>query len=354
MQTNRGRRPQIRISPDPDEIAAALPYLLGFRPQESVVLVALAGDSGAEIRLTVRADLPPPGETAPLAAELARRVALDAATGAIVAVVSEDADLLDAPGGPDLPWRDLVHALVLELDTRAVPVREALLVRSGRWWSFDCPHPCCAPGSGTPLEDGVSALAAACVADGQVVAESRAALAARLGPAPDDRGEVLAAVLEVGQQCASRLLEVGRDRLSDESWAAVVGAVARLGPGSRAGISDAVAARVAWGLRDTVVRDRAIGLLLGDDARAAEQLWTECTRRMPPPLDVAPATLLALSAWLRGDGTTASLALQRARDADPGYSLAETLEEALDAGVPPRELREWVTAGSDSTAGPEA
>lgn len=352
MQTNGGARPRILISPDPEEIASALPYLLGFRPQESVVLVALGGDGGAEIRLTLRADLPPPGADGALAGaladDLARRIVRDGSAAAIVAVVSEDGDLLDAPGGADLPHRDLVHALVLGLDAAGVAVREALLVRGGRWWSFDCSHPCCAPGAGTPLEERVSTLAAASVAEGQVVAENREALAARLAPTRDDRGEVLAAVLEVGQECASRLREIGRGRLAEESWAAVTDAVARLGPGSRSRISDAAAARVAWGLRDVVVRDRAVELVLGDEARAAEQLWLECVRRMPPPLDVAPATLLALSTWLRGDGATAGLALQRARDGDPDYQLAALLEDALDAGVPPTQLRSWVVAGSRS------
>jgi Domain of unknown function (DUF4192) len=348
MQTDGGPRPQAHISLDPGEIAAALPYLLGFRPEESVVLVALGGDGGDRVGVTVRADLPPPGAGGPLVADLARRIATDGAAAAIVAVVSEDGDLPDVPGGPDLPHRDLVHALVLELAAADVPVREAMLVRGGRWWSFDCPHACCAPGGGTPLPEGVSALAAACVAGGQVVAEDRAALAARLEPSRDDRGEVLAAVLQVGMECATRLLDIGRDRLAEESWAVITDAVAGLRPGPRAGVSDAVAARVAWGLRDTAVRDRAVGLALGDDAGAAAQLWTECVRRMPPPLDTAPATLLGLSAWLEGDGATAGLALRRARDSDPRYPLARDLEEALDRGVPPAQLREWLTAALEA------
>lgn len=345
MQTNGDARPTVRLSSDPGELAAALPYLLGFRPRESVVLIALRREGGGRVGVTLRADLPPTGSAGPLAADLAHRLVRDGADAAVVAVVSEDGGPPDLPRGTDLPHRDLVHALVLALDAVDVPVHEALLVRGGRWWSFDCPHPCCAPGAGTPLPGGVSALALATVADGQVVAEDRGALAARLAPVVDESGAVHRAVLSVGQACATRLLEVGRDRLGEESWSEITGAVGRLRPGSCAGISDGTAARVAWGLRDTAVRDRAVRLALGDEARAAEQLWTECIRRMPPPLDVAPATLLALSTWLRGDGATAGVALQRARDGDPDYGLAEVLAEALDAGVPPADLRSWVVAG---------
>lgn len=348
MQTNGGRRPDARIALDPGEIAAALPYLLGFRPQESVVLVALGGNTGAEVRLTARADLPPPEFRRLLAADLACRIAGDGASAAIVAIVSADGDLCDAPEGPDLPHRDLVHELVLALDAEGVPVRESVLVRAGRWWSYECPHACCAPGGGTPVPEDVSELAAASVFEGQVVAEDRAALAARLDPVPDVSGEVLGTVLRVGQECVARLPVVGHEGLADESWTAVTDAVARLGPGTRVRLPDGEVARVAWGLRDTVVRDRAVELVLGDDARAAEELWTECVRRMPPPLDVAPATLLALSTWLRGDGATAGLALQRARAGDPDYPLAEMLEQALDACVPPTRLREWVTAGLEA------
>ena len=74
----------------------------------------------------------------------------------------------------------------------------------------------------------------------------------------------------------------------------------------------------------------------GADAPAAEILWTECTRRAPAPLDAAPATLLAVSAWLRGDGAMANVALARALAGEPGYALARLLAQALAACVPPR------------------
>jgi hypothetical protein len=94
-----------------------------------------------------------------------------------------------------------------------------------------------------------------------------------------------------------------------------------------------------WGLRDPAVRDRALALALGPDAAAAEQLWTECTRRAPAPLDAAPATLLAVSTWLRGDGAMADVALNRALSGEPGYALARLLAQALAACMRPAELR---------------
>jgi hypothetical protein len=105
-------------------------------------------------------------------------------------------------------------------------------------------------------------------------------------------------------------------------------------------------ARVLGALQDPAVRDRALGLSLGDDAPAAETLWTECTRRAPEPLDAPPATLLAVSAWLRGDGAMANIALARALDSDPGYRLATLLHPALAACLPPAELRALIAAST--------
>ena len=80
-------RPEVRIS-DPGEIAAALPHLLGFHPRESVVVIGLGGRSGSRVGLTVRADLPGPGDARPAAASLARALRTDRPAAALVVVVS--------------------------------------------------------------------------------------------------------------------------------------------------------------------------------------------------------------------------------------------------------------------------
>jgi hypothetical protein len=119
-------------------------------------------------------------------------------------------------------------------------------------------------------------------------------------------------------------------------------------PAAQALLTDQEVARLVWGLRDRAVRDRALELALGSDAAAAEQLWTECTRRAPAPLDAAPATLLAVSTWLRGDGAMADVALGRALASDPGYTLARLLAQALAACLPPVELRALIRAAVQS------
>jgi hypothetical protein len=346
----RSERACVRIS-DPGEIAASLPALLGFRPRESVVLISLSG--GRRVGLTVRGDLPPPEGEAGAVAELARTVRTDGPGAVLLVVVSEAPDVPERAGGragdggaAGLPHRGVVHQLVVALAEDGVPVREALLVRAGRWWSYECPRACCAPGAGTPLPDGVSVLEAASVATGVVIERDRSDLVARItGPGGFAGGAMAAACARVAVECSARVLEVGFDEVAEESWSAITTAAARCRPGSPGtGLTDREVARVVWGLRDRDVRDRALALATGMDAPAAEILWTECTRRTPTPLDVAPATLLAVSAWLRGDGAMANVALTRALAGEPTYPLARLLAQALAGCLPPVELRALIGA----------
>ncbi|MGY1616257.1 DUF4192 domain-containing protein [Geodermatophilus sp. SYSU D00691] len=322
---------EVRLT-DPGELAAGLPHLLGFRPAESVVVVGLGGESGGRVGMTVRMDIPPPQHAVPLAGAVARGIATDAPEAVLIALVSE------APDEPDLPHRPLVHELVLTLAAAGIPVREVLLIRDGRWWSYDCPDPCCAPGAGTPLPAGVSPLAAASVVTGQVVAQSRGELATRLRSL--DRLDV-----EAVRAAYLAMTPADRTRAREDGWATVERALsARRDGAAPALLPPGELAEVLCALQHRAVRDRALGLALGADAAAAESLWTECTRRAPFPLAAPPATLAAVSAWLRGDGAMAGIALEHALDHDEDYDLARLLRSGLAACVRPEELRALIVA----------
>jgi hypothetical protein len=335
---------------DSGDLAAALPVLVGFRPRESVVLVALGGKSGRRVGLTARIDIPPPEHARTVAQALARRLDHEEPDATVLAVVSEADDVAPLHDDPDevfaqpvdLPHRPVVHEILMALDAFGIPLREALLVRRGRWWSYDCAEICCAPGAGTPVPAGTSPLAAASVAAGQVVARDREELVRRIQPSePSEAATMADAIMRVGDQLAELVLTNGRDGAAERYAAWVDAAVAGChSPGNRP--TDEEVARVVWGLRDVRVRDRALGFALGSSVVAAEQLWTQCTRRAPTPLDAAPATLLAVTAWLRGDGAMARIALDRALDSEPDYALAGLLSRGLDAGLSPRDLRGMV------------
>lgn len=345
MSARQSRSPASDVDPwrvrlsDAGELAAAVPHLLGFRPSESVVLIGL---HGTRVGLTVRADLPAPEHDAELSRMLVRRIRSDGPGAVVVAVVSEAPDEAAGPLAPfrpdaGLPHRGLLRELTTALTAASLPLREALLVRSGRWWSYDCAEGCCAPDRGTLLPRGVSALEAASVVSGTVVEMSRAGLERRLDPPPGRANAREACLRWAGKPSA------------DDAWEAVGEALAVCGPGAAAGprLTDDLVARVVWGLRDIAVRDRALGLALTAEPSALEELWTECTRRAPEPLDTAPATLLAVSAWLRGDGAMANVALDRALGSDPEYTLARLLAEALARCVSPTDLRALIAGSTD-------
>jgi hypothetical protein len=79
-------------------------------------------------------------------------------------------------------------------------------------------------------------------------------------------------------------------------------------------------------------------------------LWTDVTRRADPALVPAPASLLAFTAWRAGDGALAGLALDRALAADPSYSVAQLLRDALRQGLPPSTLDGWPAVVNDDSS----
>jgi Domain of unknown function (DUF4192) len=355
--------PTVRLSGLGD-VAAALPHLIGFRPRESLVVVSLTGPS-ARVGLTARIDLPPPAFGRPAVEGAVRSVSAAEPAAVLLAVVSEDADVRaptvrrGRPAGlpaPELPHRDLVREAVLAFSRARLPVRDTILVRAGRWWSYDCPGPCCAPGAGTPLPGGTTELAAASALSGQVLAEDRADLARRIAPVGFLAAAGMAAACEsVGSGLLRRAAVEGREALAEESYALVAAAVRELAAPGAPRLTDERVARLVWGLREWQVRDRALQFA-GDPAgaAAAQQLWTELTRRAPAPLDAAPATLLAVCAWVRGEGATATVALERALASDPSYTLAGLLLTAFEAGMGPEAVRALVcgTSGGPTSGAP--
>ena len=346
------------------ELAAAVPHLIGFRPRESLVAVSLregAGSSarGSRVGLTARVDLPSAPLRRPLVAHLVGAVLTDAPSAVVLIVVSEEPDEVgaapvvggrpggDAPGAvAELPHRAVVREALLGFTDAGVPVHDAVLVRQGRWWSYDCAEDCCMPGAGTPLPAGTSPLAAASALAGEVVEDERAALERRIAPVGFlSAAGMVQACDEVGIEVAERLDRLGEETVARESWALLEDAVRRVAPGTVRALPDREVARLAWGLLDEDVRDRAMGLALDHEPSAVEVLWTELTRRVPPPLDTAPATLLAVTAWVRGNGAMANVALDRALTSRPGYRLAQLLRSALDACMPPADVRRLVRDG---------
>jgi hypothetical protein len=69
-------------------------------------------------------------------------------------------------------------------------------------------------------------------------------------------------------------------------------------------------------------------------------------RRALPPWDVPALTVFAWITYLQGDGALAGIALERALVAEPGYYLAQLLDQALTGALNPDVFRSFYSAAN--------
>jgi hypothetical protein len=345
----RSSRPVVRLT-SPGEIAGAVPHLCGFVPTESVVLISLRGPR-RRVGLTLRFDLPLPAHEAVLADEAAERLAADGAGRTVAVVYTSDTDTDTGTGtGPALPRRGFVAALRDRCRRRGIEVDDVLLVRSDRWVSYLCSDARCCPREGTPLASARSSgtlglVAAQQAADGRVVLTSRAQLAASIaGPELLAREGALQALRAAERERDQDRLDRGRRAVNAQSLDRWRDAVRRFAePPADLGVEEAAALAVS--LADVLVRDEVVTWALREHAAVLGTLLA-LARRTPPPYDAPVCALLAWVAYAEGNGGLANVALERVGVSRPTYSLAVLLRQALDAQVPPAQIRTLLRATS--------
>ena len=318
-------------------MVAFVPHLCGFVPTESLVVVSLRGPR-RRVGLTLRIDLPALRDLAGAAGEIAARIVHDGGSEVLLLVWTEEAGAMVRT--------DLVEAVTGALDDAGIAVQEALLVRGGRWWSYRCSNPRCCPPEGVPLvaaeaSPAVALMQATDAYDGRVVLPSREELVASLSPPSFLAAEAARQVLTAADEAAAEWVgRVGPAAARRDAVAAFLAAVDRAAD-PRASPADDEAAALAVSLHDVLVRDEVLTCAL-DQPEQLLALLLALLQRTVPPYDVPACTMLAIVAWLRGDGGLANVALDRAWRGDPTYSLATLVREGLDQQVPPAAVREWL------------
>jgi len=320
----------------PGELIAAVPHLLGFHPRDSLVVIAL---DGRRVGMTLRGDLVPPGEEELLAAQLVGPLLHRPRTAVVLLVVG------GVPGQDGRPPQcPLVDTVDDALAAEGIVVQHALwaaATRPGVPWSCYDELGC----AGTVADPAASALAAASVVAGSVTFDSREELASLLTPDPAPALARRTRLIEAAD--ADHPLSAATAARMAERLAALHATAAS----GHLGLDDAGVAEVASALCDHRVRDACLAWSVGDDAAAAEQLWLALVRATPEPVRAEPAALLGCTAYLRGDGALAGLALDVALAACPEHALAGLLRVALDGGLPPELLR---NVACDAAAAAEA
>lgn len=309
----------------PADLLALVPGLLGFHPEDSVVVITL-GD--ARHRFHARVDLPSdPVGIEDLADYLTQVAHRNGVRSLAVVVYTDDASLADT--------------LVDDLGRRLLAVHVELLcaVRADgeRWW---CVGPVAGAGPGTPYDVSAHPLMAQAVVEGTVVLGSRRELADSLvGTDPAETEEVERLAGEVTQRmlrAAGSQVGTGaaRHHLVVEGRWVRHRVRRRLEDGVRLDAPDVARLLVLVNL-SLEVRDVAWAEMTHANAALHVDLWRDVVRRAPVDLRAAPAALLGFAAWLSGNGALAWCAVDCAQESEPGYGLAGLLTEALAGAVPP-------------------
>ncbi len=375
--------PRIRV----DSVAgvlAVIPYLLGFHPSSSLVVIGIE-PPGGQIKLAFRYDLPDPPD-ADLAGEIAAH--------AIAVLARQQLGVVIAVGyGPGALVTPVAEQFRVGLRSTGITLHDLVRVEDGRYWSYFCDNPLCCPAEGAPFDALAHPAAAALTTAGIPAYPDRASLSRSLapvsGPAADSMGQATQRALRRAEQLLTAAAqpasggEPGSAGLrpagpgsGSGSGSGESGPVAPASPGraarlaasrpaaagdamrpfiqaGRQAVREAIASyrdggqitdddQLAWltvVLAELRVRDDAWARMDPEHRTAHLRLWTDVVRRAQPPYVPAAASLLAFTAWQSGDGALANIAIERALAADPGYSMALLLAEAVESGLPPSAAR---------------
>jgi hypothetical protein len=345
----------------PAELADALPYLMGFHPTDSVVMVALHGEHGrfgGRLRLGLPDD---PREWPEAADQLADCLVRNSMRSggrpdAIVFFLCQDPREGERPPAVMERLRPLAQRLRIACGALEVPVVEALCVSAGRWWSYCRPDATAASDEGVPVAaPGHSVMAAASAYAGMPAPGSLHDMEARMKPAqPRNREHEIALdaacaalvprMLETGdcESVQQRTLAMARTLLEKLKAAPRIDDPARADRRDDRLLGDDEAAEVILGLQDRNARDRAAEWMEPAQADAALRLWRALARRCAGPYGdhaAAPLALAGWVAWSSGDEAEARVALGMALDLEPHYTFARLLHHSVNEGLDPELLR---------------
>ena len=337
---------------------AIVPHLLGFHPSRSLVVLGVSGPRD-RVMMTFRYDLPDPPD-ADLDTDIAthaRDVLGRESVRAAIVIGYGPAELVAAPVGQAV--RSLLDA--------GLELKEVLRAEGGRYWSALCQDPACCPPGGVSYDPCSHPAAAVLDNAGLGAYPDRAALARTLQPEPGTAREIRQATSRALRRISKLLAQAERDGLSPASAVADAGRGAVRKAIARYRCDRAITERgrlafLAVCLADLRVRDDAWARMDPEYRRLHLRLWTDVVTAAAPEFVPAPASLLAFTAWQCGEGALANVAIERALRADPAYSMALLLAQAVQAGLPPSSARLPMTpeevaasyAGGDAGGLPQA
>jgi hypothetical protein len=321
----------------PHDLLAAIPFLIGYHPQNSLVLVSLKSDA---VGMAMRVDLP-----SDIAIEsydlLASHFVREEAEAALIVAYADRSS-----ADPESVLINVSAALV----RAGIDIKESLIVRYNRFRSMLCTDVACCPPEGTQIPDlDTSRIAAEHVIAGHPMPfENVDGLVQSIAAVPSS--------FEIGWQDEVQKFWVSSDveevqELQRDGATAIIDLAGEYREGRGAEDRELVA-RVIGRLSDIQVRDFALGSHSDESADWYWSMWRDLLHIAPRGFVAPVASLYAALAYERGEGALAHKALDRALHDDDQYSLALLLRRVFTAGWPPHsftamraELHPKVVAG---------
>lgn len=304
-------------------ILAMVPYLLGFHPDNALVLVLF---DQRRVVLTLRLDitqlLDDPAGVAQFADTQMHRVA----AGRVLIVAYTDE--------PDPDVATTVADLGLALDVEALsrseqsPVLDVIHVAAGRYRSLTCTDPDCCPAEGHDYQAVLDDPAAAeAVLNGLPARTNRDALRALITPGS-----------EPGDDAYQRTIAETAHQAEGTSPLAVAQAMDRqlraIEDTNQLPAPQTLAELTGLALNPSA-RDVATLRIERSSSDLWAQVWAAAARRTDGLAVVAPLGLVGLAAWARGDGALVTLSLEEAEQRCPDHGLVTVLRDVVAQGLHP-------------------
>ncbi len=321
----------------PANLLATVPYLLGFNPEKSLVIVAVKGQHD-QVVVSMTLDLPDKMEDldATFMNNLKETLKRSGADG-LVAIFYVDSN----PQG----LQSISELLMTEISSE-FHVRDILWVCDHKWASYLCSDESCCPKEGRALEIEKPSIAQTeLVLAGRSVATKKSDLTNFLE------------ITTVNQDLIPLISQFARQKAKSEhnktieKWESTQFKFLTA-PKAFKELDLKLYARLLLGLTDIPVRDA----LLAHHIELAQikedpnqylfqiaQNWAQVAKVAPETFRPPICTCIAVFMWQAGEGILARSAVDFALAQDPQFHLAKLINNALDSGMPPWEFRDAFT-----------
>jgi hypothetical protein len=309
----------------PEDILSAVPFLIGYQPANSLVIISL---KDLQIDRAMRLDYPTADNIPSEAFDgLVSHLVRQNAQGAFVVAYTPK----DCQNGNQM-LANIAQALV----RAEIPLHDAILVNhENKWRSTLCEDPqCCHPeGRDMPSLDS-SQVSMIQVINGNPMPfasleEMRDSISSL--PLASD-ADFIALIDSLAVSSHEK-----NPQLRREGALAILDLFSTISNGSVP--DNELCAKVIGSLGDIQVRDFALGSPGTDTLDTFQSMWKQLLRIAPEGYIAPVATLVAATAYENNATTLANACLERALEDDPEYVLARLCQRVFGRGWNPEELR---------------